>query len=327
MPTPREHIEGGMYGLLIGDALGVPYEFHPPAQIPEPALIEFEPPPGFRRAHDGTPPGTWSDDGAHALCLLDSLLYRGHVDLEDLGRRLVNWQELGYMAVEGRVFDVGIQTSEALSNVRAGVPALQAGPSGERANGNGSLMRVLPLALWHAGDDAALARDAMLQSRVTHGHLRSQVCCALYCLWARRTMEGSPRAWEDAVASFRALYPEGMEPREELETHVRPDLPDAGRGSGYVVDCLRSARDCVAKGGYEQVVKAAIALGHDTDTTAAVAGGIAGLRDGIQAIPERWRKALRERELVEPLLEKLLARQKEGGTGSGWLGGWRERFK
>ncbi|MCY1077054.1 ADP-ribosylglycohydrolase family protein [Archangium lansingense] len=309
MPTRQERIEGGLYGLLIGDALGVPYEFHPPAQIPELALIEFEPPPGFLRAHNGVPPGTWSDDGSHALCLLASLLYQGTLEIEDLGRRLVNWYELGYMAVEYEVFDVGVQTREALANVRAGVPAAQAGPSGERENGNGSLMRVLPLALWHQGDDAALARDAMLQSRVTHGHMRSQVCCALYCLWARRTLEGSANAWADAVATFRALYPEGMEERNELEWSVRPDSPDTGRGSGYVVDCLRSARDCVAVGPYERVVKAAIALGHDTDTTAAVAGGIAGLRDGIQAIPERWRRALRGQELVQPMLAQLLARQ------------------
>ncbi|HEY0095813.1 MAG TPA: ADP-ribosylglycohydrolase family protein, partial [Archangium sp.] len=147
MPTRQERIEGGLYGLLIGDALGVPYEFHPPAQLPGLPLIEFEPPPGFSRAHAGVPPGTWSDDGAHALCLLASLLYRGTLDAEDLGRRLVNWYELGYMAVDYEVFDVGIQTREALANVRAGVPALEAGPSGERENGNGSLMRVLPLAL------------------------------------------------------------------------------------------------------------------------------------------------------------------------------------
>ncbi|OJT19887.1 hypothetical protein BO221_32285 [Archangium sp. Cb G35] len=309
MPARQERIEGGLYGLLIGDALGVPYEFHPPAQIPELALLEFEPPPGFSRAHGGVPPGTWSDDGAHALCLLASLLYRGTLDVEDLGRRLVNWYELGYMAVDYEVFDVGIQTREALANVRAGVPALEAGPSGEQENGNGSLMRVLPLALWHQGDDAALARDAMLQSRVTHGHPRSQVCCALYCLWARRTLEGSANAWVDAVATFRALFPEGTAPREELEGAIRPDSPDTGRGSGYVVDCLRSARDCVAVGPYERVVKAAIALGHDTDTTAAVAGGIAGLRDGIQAIPERWRRALRgQEEWLRPMVEQLLAR-------------------
>lgn len=310
MPTRQERIEGGLLGLLIGDALGVPYEFHPPGQIPEPSLIEFEPPPGFSRAHEGVPPGTWSDDGAHALCLLASLQYRNGLDLEDLGRRLVNWYELGYMAVDYEVFDVGVQTRTALAEFRAGAPALEAGPSGEHDNGNGSLMRVLPLALWHSGDDAALARDAMLQSRVTHGHMRAQVCCALYCLWARRTLEGSAEAWTDAVATFRALFPEGTAPREELEWAVRPDAPDPGRGSGYVVDCLRSARDCVAAGpSYEHVVKAAIALGHDTDTTAAVAGGIAGIRDGLQGIPERWRRALRGRELVEPMVKELLARQ------------------
>ena len=111
------------------------------------------------------------------------------------------------------------------------------------------------------------------------------------------------------MATFRALYPEGTAPREELEGALRPDSPDTGRGSGYVVDCLRSARDCVAVGPYERVVKAAIALGHDTDTTAAVAGGIAGLRDGIQAIPERWRRSLRgQEEWLRPMVEQLLGR-------------------
>lgn len=68
MSTREEHISGGLYGLLVGDALGVPYEFHAPAELPAPEAIDFEPPEGFRRAHEGVPPGTWSDDGAHALC-------------------------------------------------------------------------------------------------------------------------------------------------------------------------------------------------------------------------------------------------------------------
>ncbi|MDY7224754.1 ADP-ribosylglycohydrolase family protein [Hyalangium rubrum] len=309
MPTREERIAGGLYGLLIGDALGVPYEFHPPEQIPPREQIEFEPPVGFRRAHARVPPGTWSDDGAHALCLLASLLYKGHLDPEDLGRRLWNWYELGYMAVDHEVFDVGIQTSNALAIFRAGTPALKSGPKGEMDNGNGSLMRVLPLALWHTGTDQALVYDAMRQSLVTHGHLRSQVCCALYCLWARRTLEGAADPWAEAVATFHQLYPEGMEAHTELESHIRPNAPDLGRGTGYVVDCLRSARDCVrAEASYEGVVKAAVALGKDTDTTACVAGGIAGIREGLQAIPARWRKTLRGQELVEPLLKQLIDR-------------------
>jgi ADP-ribosylglycohydrolase len=88
--------------------------------------------------------------------------------------------------------------------------------------------------------------------------------------------------------------------------YVRPDEPLQGKGSGYVVDCLHSAYWAVQAGSYEQVVKAAVALGHDTDTTACVAGGIAGIRDGVGAIPRRWREQLAGRELVEPLRQRLL---------------------
>src|SRR5262245_43960136 len=127
MPTRAERIEGGLIGLLVGDALGVPYEFSHPAALPPPELIEFTPPPDFTRAHQGTPPGTWSDDGAQALCLLDSLLACGRFDAEDLGQRLMRWHDEGYLAVDGRVFDIGIQTGRALARLREGVPALEAG--------------------------------------------------------------------------------------------------------------------------------------------------------------------------------------------------------
>src|SRR4051794_2103291 len=203
MPTREERIEGGLVGLLVGDALGVPYEFHAPGDLPPIEAIEFELPAGFRRAHPGTPPGTWSDDGAQALALLDSLLTCDRLDPDDLGRRLLAWYEEGEYAVDRRVFDVGIQTGRALRALRAGVSARESGPAQESANGNGSLMRVLPLAVWHRGDDAALVADARLQSRVTHGHVRSQACCALYCLWARRTLEGAADPWSEAVASLR----------------------------------------------------------------------------------------------------------------------------
>ena len=93
-------------------------------------------------------------------------------------------------------------------------------------------------------------------------------------------------------ASLRAIFLEGTREREELEWSIRPDGPTEGDGSGYVVATLRSARWAQDAGSYEQVVRAAVSLGHDTDTTACVAGGIAGLRDGVAAIPARWREAL-----------------------------------
>jgi ADP-ribosylglycohydrolase len=316
----RARIEGAMIGLLVGDALGVPYEFHQPEQIPPLGAIELDPPRGFQRSHHDMPPGTWSDDGAQALCLLASLLERGRLDPDDLAQKLVRWYEDGYLAVDDLVFDVGFQTRVALDAVRSGVPALQAGGKGERDNGNGSLMRVLPLALWHRGSDAELVRDACLQSRITHGHARSQVACALYCLWARAIGEGAGSAnegWAQATSRLRRVLAGDDALRalnEELETVIRPDEPPTGLGTGYVVDCLHSARLAVAAGPYETAVRAAIALGNDTDTTATVAGGIAGLRDGVDAIPQRWRAGLRGKELCGPLIEALCSEVGSPGT-------------
>lgn len=302
----ENRIAGGLFGLLIGDALGVPYEFHAAESIPGADLIEFAPPVEFSRSHASVPPGTWSDDGAQALCLLASLLHRHALDLDDFGRRLVDWYENGYMAVDGHVFDVGVTSGNALRAIRAGTPAESAGDRSDRANGNGSLMRVLPLALWHRGSDAELVADAQRQSLVTHGHLRAQVCCAAYCLVARYTLAASDAPWRDAVATLRRLYADDAAAQEELEWSIRPDEPLRGDGSGYVVDCLRSALICSAEPDYERAVRAAIRLGRDTDTTACVTGGLAGLRFGQDGIPRRWRDALRGRELVEPLLSALL---------------------
>lgn len=306
MPTTSEMIEGAIWGLLIGDALGVPYEFHHAATIPPADAIDFDPPAGFPRSHEDVPPGTWSDDGAQALCLLASLLYRRELDLEDLMRRITNWYELGYMSADGRVFDIGIQTSTALMTFRSGTPAAESGPRGERDNGNGALMRVLPLALWHRGSDEELIRDARLQSVITHGHVRSQLCCALYCLWARRILEQHEQPWHSAAETLRSVLAPDSAERKELEEVIRPDEEIRGAGSGYVVDSLHSARNVLNEGSYEAVVKAAIRLGNDTDTTAAIAGGLAGLQYGIAAIPGRWRDGLRGQDLFVPMIDQLL---------------------
>jgi ADP-ribosyl-[dinitrogen reductase] hydrolase len=309
MPNRRARLEGGLVGLLVGDALGVPYEFHGPALIPPESEIDYTPPPGFARAHRGTPSGTWSDDGAQALCLLASLLDCGSFDPEVFATRLLRWLSDGYLAVDNRVFDCGITTGQALKALQAKCPALEAGLTHASANGNGALMRVLPLALWHRGSDAELVADARAQSRVTHGHPRSQLCCALYCLWARRILDSISKPWANAVLTLRTLVRADAADTQELEQQIQPDRPLGGAGSGYVVDCLHSARLAVAAGSYENTVKAAVRLGHDTDTTACVAGGIAGLRDGIDAIPNRWIAGLRGQDLYQPLLDGLLHRE------------------
>ena len=302
----KDRIEGGIWGLLVGDALGVPYEFHPPETIPRYEDIEFEPPPGFSRAHIGVPPGTWSYDGAHALCLLASLSACGRLNTDDLMQRLFDWYENGYMAVDGKVFDIGIQTGQAFAAYRSGTPPIDCGNALPDGKGNGSLMRVLPLAVWHQGSDEDLIRDAFLQSRLTHGHLRVQLCCALYCLWARHVLCGDEEPWRRAIEAIRNIFPDGTPEREEFETNIRPEATATCSGGGYVVDSLRSAQLVCERDSYEAVVREAIRLGNDTDTTACIAGGIAGLHFGIGAIPPRWREALRGQEIFTDLLETLV---------------------
>lgn len=305
--TFKDKIKGGIVGLLIGDALGVPYEFHSRESIPPLEEIEFEPPSYFRRAHAGVPTGTWSDDGAQALILLNTLLECEKFDANHFARGLVDWYDKGFMAVGGNVFDVGIQTANAIRELKRGVEPLTAGGADEYSNGNGALMRVLPLAIWHKGSDSELIADAFDQSAVTHGHLRSKFCCALYCLWARRILQNADNPWENSVETLYEIFPEGTIENTEFETRIFPkDAIYDVSGSGYVVDSLRASRWANNNQTYEETVKAAISLGDDTDTTACIAGGIAGLKFGLDEIPIRWRENLQGKELFEPLIEKLI---------------------
>jgi ADP-ribosylglycohydrolase len=305
-PLSRQsRLRGGLFGLLIGDALGVPYEFHSMAAIPPLAEIEMVPPGSFDRAHPGVPPGTWSDDGAQALGLLDALLRNRELDLDTFATNLLNWYQGGAFTPDGNVFDVGNQTQRAFQVLATGIAPELAGPDSERDNGNGSLMRCLPAAMVASSRDNAI-RLARKQSLVTHRHSRSQLSCALYSLTAMNILEG--QSAPDAVRKAEDEMLERYAGRTE-ETELKIVLDgrfDAPQGAGYVVDSFWSAIHCLlATSNYEDCVKHAIALGNDTDTTAAIAGGLAGLLYGEDALPKRWIAALHGKEIVESLLEKL----------------------
>jgi ADP-ribosyl-[dinitrogen reductase] hydrolase len=322
MPTTRNFLSlceypdldaelGGLVGLLVGDAMGVPWEFQRPEQLPPRHLIEMSPPTGYRRSHANVLCGTWSDDGAQALCLLISLLECGKLSLADLSSKLLRWLDDGYMAVDDDVFDVGIQTSQALDRLRKGQLPETTGGATERENGNGSLMRVLPLTLWHAGSDYALVADAHLQSLPTHAHPRSMVACAFYCLVARGYLQKLDDPWSWADHKLEEVYRTWSDLRDKdtflAELGVLRDFPNNQKphGSGYVIDTLWSARRALEEPSFEDVVRTAIGCGNDTDTTAAVAGGLAGIRFGIAEIPKRWLIQLRGIHLVEPMITEF----------------------
>jgi len=304
---------GGLIGLLVGDALGVSFEFKKPEQIPPRDRIEMTMPIAFRRSHAGVPAGTYSDDGAQALCLLASLLVCGKFSLADFSDRLLRWLDDGYLAVDGDVFDVGTQTAQALAQLRDGMSPRESGGASEWDNGNGSVMRCLPLALWHQGSDEALVRDAHLTSLPTHAHPRSLVACAFYCLVAHGYLQSLADPWSWADQRLEEIYalwsdqPARKAFLVELDVLRRFPKTDQSRGSGYVLDTIWSARQAVEEDSFEDAVRTAILFGHDTDTTAAVAGGLAGIKYGVDGIPVRWLQQLRGFDLVEPLIRQFMA--------------------
>jgi ADP-ribosylglycohydrolase len=297
---------GGVWGHLVGDAVGVPYEFRSAAEIGE-----------VRWGEKGThaqPPGTWSDDGALMLALLDSLTADGvGFDVQDQGRRALDWRRNGAYTPDRNVFDIGNTTRAALSAIEGGTPAADAGPADLHNCGNGSLMRILPIALVGRDlVDAVLIDQARRASRVTHGHPRAQVACALYALVAVRLLKGEvdgARALQDSIEALRGAVSEEPEMSDALD-HLLGWQEREGRGR--VWDSFWSAWDAFAGAStYKETIERAIAYGNDTDTTAAIAGGLAGIRWGPDeaagGIPRSWLGALRGRELVEEILGRAAA--------------------
>lgn len=250
-----------MYGQAVGDALGVPYEFRARGSFRCTGMVGF--------GSHGQPAGTWSDDTSMALATCDSIRQTGRIDVADMRKRFERWYREGAYTVDG-LFDIGGTTARALS--------LGRGCAGEWDNGNGSLMRILPLAFTDATDDEVRAVSA-----VTHAHRCSCEACVRMVHAARRLVEGEAPA---DVAGDLVGVPEG-----EV------------RSGGFVRDTERAALWCLANtGGYEECALLAVNLGDDTDTTAAVAGGLAGIVYGMDAIPAEWMGALRGRDVIEGCL-------------------------
>ena len=313
-----------LLGFLIGDAIGVPFEFNTPEYLQGVPQKNFSlPTPTTNRSHHMAPPNAWSDDGAQVLALIDSLNRCQTLDVDDFGQALLDWQMHGKYAVDGVIFDIGIQTKRALQKLRNGTQAvcvdntrvvrsphnastrfIDCGGELECHNGNGSLMRVLGLALWHTGSDKELIDFAYDQSLPTHAHVRSQVCCALYCLWVRNLLNGAEDGFEEAVQTFTDISTQlnDQASLDELQI-VLNDQHLTPTGTGYVVDTVWSVRHAfVHSSSYPQAIETASRLGPDTDTVAAITGAVAAVKYGEDNIPQLWRDTL----ATDPMLTLCL---------------------
>ncbi len=306
-PTNQQRFLGGLYGSLVGDALGVPVEFKPRADR------EADPVTGMRDyGTHGQPVGTWSDDGALLLCSVESLIEKGF-DTEDMGARFVRWCSLGHWTAHGTVFDIGIATRKALRLIEQGCPAELAGGQDQYDNGNGSLMRILPVALAFYLKDETLFRSHLERaSAITHGHARARMACTFYGLMVRALMHGlDPQAaLYQAQACFAGIYEKSDEFSHfaTVMQHTLSTLPESQIGSGgYVMETLTAALWCLlTTSSFSECVLKAVNLGDDTDTTGCVAGGLAGVYYGLDAVPEDWQTKLPQQENLHHLFHSFL---------------------
>ena len=199
----RERIIGGLWGSLVGDALGVPVEFT------DRFTVQLDPVTDMREFGTHRQPlGTWSDDSSMLLCTAESLV-KHEFSLADMGERFVRWMNEGLWTAHGDVFDMGGTTCTALIRIAKGTPADQAGGLHEDSNGNGSLMRILPAALRFVAEPLESYSGRLEQvSAITHAHARSRMACVFYGLMVRQLLLGSqPQAALDAVrAEFTSWY-------------------------------------------------------------------------------------------------------------------------
>ena len=287
---------GAMLGLAIGDALGTSLEFT--ARDSKPRVTDLTGGGPFRLE-----PGQWTDDTAMALALMDSLLADPHLDETDLMDRFVSWHEDGTYSCTGRCFDIGITTRSALMHYkRTGDPA--AGSTDPMSAGNGSLMRLAPVAICYWNDRERLRDVAARQSRTTHAAPQALDACAAYAEILADAIAGRPRSevmaprmtdHDDAVAAI-------------LSGSWREARRDAIRSSGYVVHSLEAALWSVGRtGSFADAVILAANLGEDADTVAAITGQLAGALYGASAIPERWKTKLAWSERMAEAAQELSA--------------------
>jgi ADP-ribosyl-[dinitrogen reductase] hydrolase len=290
----RDRARGALLGLAVGDALGTTLEFKPKDSYQPLTSIQGGGPFGLKA-------GEWTDDTSMALALGTSLGENAGLDERDLMERFCAWAEKGEYSHNGRCFDIGMTVRGALGRFRkTGDPV--AGSTDPQSAGNGSLMRLAPVAILYAFDPDARLDVARRQSAVTHGAEEAIAACAAYADLVAEAIQGWSKA--QVFMPRPGWGPEKVARAMRMET-VGWDRKQV-RGSGYVIHSLEAALWAVGNAdNFREAVLLAANLGEDADTTAAIAGQLAGALWGASGIPEEWLSLLAWRERITNLADRL----------------------
>jgi ADP-ribosyl-[dinitrogen reductase] hydrolase len=305
-----------LLSIAVGDALGVPVEFKSRDYLKQH--------PVTRMTGYGTwtqPPGTWSDDSSLTFCLAEAIA-EGY-NLENSARRFVRWFREGYWGAHHKVFDVGMATQQAIFRlekifISGNLQELTnlKGGGDEYENGNGSLMRIMPLLWVIAGKDANVQFKMIWEnSALTHRHIRAAMSCFIYLKIAEELMGGRApqeaykKASEVTLTLWKEMHISDNE-RKHFERIIDEDISglpvEQIKSGGYVIESLEASIWCLLNtSDYRSAILTAVNLGNDTDTTAAITGGLAGLYYGKDSVPGEWVEKLARKEDIMRLADKL----------------------
>ena len=298
-----------LFGVAVGDALGVPVEFKSRQTIAQKPVTDMI---GYGTYN--LSPGTFSDDSSLTFCLAEALTQE--FNLQKIGDNFVAWLDNNFWTPRGNVFDVGIATNQAIRRLQKGCSPELAGGMDVSDNGNGSLMRILPLIVYSHDKELSDRYQVTKQvSSITHGHIRSVIACFYYLEFARQIINGI-----DKFQIYRNLQTEIFEHLNSLSINPSEiklfdriligniyELTDKEIfSSGYVLHTLEASIWCLlTTDNYKTATLKAVNLGEDTDTTGAVAGGLAGLLYGFDTIPKSWLQQIARKDDINDLADRL----------------------
>ncbi len=292
-------VKDGICGFVVGDALGVPVEFYSRWELEEDPVIDMREYGTFNQ-----PRGTWSDDSSMTIATMVSIVNKNAIDYEDIMDEFCLWAYDHEHTPHGERFDIGNTTRRGLERFRNGADPLESGGTSTHDNGNGSLMRVLPLAFIPDIDYETIENISAL----THGHDRSKIACVLYIEIARTMLNNDLTIEEhirNACDKIKKYY-EGNPELAEFNRIFDDDFSEGIRSGGYVIDTIETVIYCLkTTGSYEESVLKAVNFGADTDTNAAICGGLAGIYYGFDAIPIDWLDSICKLDEILSLCEEF----------------------
>ncbi len=297
--TPMKNI---LLGMAVGDALGVPYEFLSREEAGRRVTESMQ---GWGTHNQ--PPGTWSDDTSLALCTVEAMI-EGY-NIHKVAHNFVKWLDEGFWTPHGIAFDIGATTRKAIDRLRTGRDPIMAGGEDEMDNGNGSLMRILPI-LWYFEKTGHYDVQTVAElSSLTHRHPRSMTACVILVRFAQMLLNHGIR--QAYTALQKELQGNSFQRDDQAShfwrlTHLNNLTEVEIQSDGYVIHTLEASLWCLLQtSNYKEAILKAVRLGGDTDTTACVVGGLAGIAYGWQSIPGHWIDMVARKEEIMTLCDKL----------------------